>query len=100
MIMVCASVAELLIQYKIICIALKSLFQQSRAAINAATQKRGKRVSADQCNIKRHTGIVEDPALPKDQVKDWMWILGLFVTIVIAMVIYSVQWVRSSECQV
>ena len=97
MIMVCASVAELLIQYKIIYIAFKSLFQQSRAAINAVAQKHGQRVSADHNSIEHHTDTVKDPALPKDQVKDWMWILGLFVTIIIAMVIYSVQWVRSSE---
>lgn len=98
MIMVCASVAELLIQYKIIYIAFKSLFQQSKTGINAVAQKHGKRVFADHNRIEHHTDIVTDPALPKDQVKDWMWILGLLVTIVMAMVIYSVQWVRNSEC--
>ncbi|KAL5326356.1 hypothetical protein ACEPPN_004040 [Leptodophora sp. 'Broadleaf-Isolate-01'] len=92
MIMVCASVAELLIQYKIIYIAFKSLFQQSKTGINAVAQKHGKRVFADHNRIEHHTDIVTDPALPKDQVKDWMWILGLLVTIVMAMVIYSVQW--------
>ena len=97
--MVCASVAELLIQYKVIYIAFKSLFQQFRVIINAAAQKHGKRIFADRSSTERHEEIIEDPALPKDQVKDWMWILGLFITIVMAIVIYSVQWVKGSECR-
>lgn len=94
--MVCASMAELFIQYKVIYIAFKSLFRQFCVIINAAAQKHGKRIFADHSNTEHHRDIIEDPALPKDQVKDWMWMLGLFVTIVVAIVIYSVQWVKDS----
>lgn len=95
--MVCASMAELLIQYKVIYIAFKSLFQQACGGINAAYQKRGKssKFFAKNGNVESHVDIVEDPALPKDVVKDWMWMLGLLVTIVIAMIICQLQWVNS-----
>lgn len=95
MIMVCASMAELIIQYKVIFIAFKSLFQQASAGINAAYEKRGKSNAffAKHGNLEHHVELVEDPALPKDQVKDWMWTLGLLITIVIAMIIGQLQWV-------
>ncbi len=93
--MVCCSMAELFIQYKVIYIAFKSLFQQACGAIDAAAKKRGKTMAFFEKHggAEGHVDIVEDPAVPKDQVKDWMWILGLFVTIVIAMIICAVQWV-------
>lgn len=96
MIMVCSSMAELFIQYKIIWIAFKSLFHQSCVAINTRAQKRGKPIKFFQKHgqeIRKYDDIVEDPAKPEDQVKDWMWILGLVITIVLAMVICQLQWV-------
>lgn len=94
--MVCASMAELFIQYKVIGIAFKSLFQQACAGINAAYQKRGKSSNffAKHGNAEDESDLVEDPALPKDQIKDWMWMLGLLVTIVIATNVCLFQWVK------
>ena len=88
--------AELFIQYKVIYFAFKSLFQSASAGINAMYQKRGKtsKFFSKHGNAERSSDLVEDPALPQDQVKDWMWILGLLVTIVIAMIIFQLQWVR------
>jgi hypothetical protein len=97
MIMVCASMAELIIQYKVIYLAFKSLFQQASSGINTVLERRGKtsKFFAKHGNTERSTELVEDPARPEDLVKDWMWILGLLVTIVIAMIIFQLQWVRA-----
>ena len=42
--------------------------------------------------VKANENIIEDPALPKDQVSLWMWVTGLIVTIAVAMVIFALQW--------
>ena len=88
--------AELFIQYKVIYIAFKSLFKQASSGINTLYQRRGKTSAffSKHGNTESDAQLVEDPAKPEDLVKDWMWILGLLVTIVIAMVIFQLQWVR------
>src|SRR5450432_2170320 len=92
--MVCCSMAELFIQYKIIWIAFKSLFHQSCVGIHEWSQRRGKTYAffAKHAKAQKNIDIVEDPARPEDQVKDWQWILGLFVTLIIAFIICWVQW--------
>ena len=98
MIMVCASLAELFIQYKIIAFAFKSLFQSSCSGLQAHAQKRDKSIAFLERHASkyRNANVVEDPAKPEEQVRDWMWIVGLIVTIVIAMVICQLQWVCST----
>ncbi|KFY17333.1 hypothetical protein V492_00743 [Pseudogymnoascus sp. VKM F-4246] len=94
MIMVCASLAELFIQYKVIWIAFKTVFRQVNVAIDEAARKRGKVIPF----CARHAGtidasdLVEDPFPPHQQVKDWMWMLGLVVTLVVSFVICHFQW--------
>jgi len=96
MIMVCASMVELFIQYKIISFAFKSPFQCACSGLQSVAQRRGKTVPFFEKHAAkyRNADIVEDPAKPEDQVKDWMWIFGLIVTIVIVMIICQLQWVR------
>jgi hypothetical protein len=98
MIMVCASLAELFIQYKIIAFAFKSLFQSACSGLQTHAQKRGKSIAFLEKHASKHrnANVVEDPAKPEDQVRDWMWIVGLIVTIVIAMIICQLQWVCST----
>jgi len=95
MIMVCVSLAELFIQYKIIAYAFKSLFQSGCASLQASAQRRGKSYPFIEKHAAKHnnTDVVEDPTRPEDQVKNWMWMLGLLITIVIAMIICHFQWV-------
>ena len=90
--------AELLIQYKVLYISFKSLFQQSCIAINSAYEKRGKqsKLFAKHGAAAIHTELVEDPAKPEDLVKDWMWMLGAIITVVVAMIIGQLQWVSIS----
>jgi hypothetical protein len=99
MIMVCVSLAELFIQYKIIAIAFKSLFQSACSGLQGIAERRGKNLNflARHAAGARNGNIVEDPTRPEDQVKDWMWIVGLLVTIVIAMIICQLQWVSRTK---
>lgn len=94
MIMVCASMAELFIQYKVIWFAFKSIFHHSCAGVNSILVRRGKSNSFfEKHGAEIHSeDIVEDPARPEDQVKDWMWMSGLLATIVTAMIICHFQW--------
>lgn len=100
MIMVCVSLAELFIQYKIIAFAFKSLFQSACSSLQTAAQRRGKNVPFFEKHAAKHRNadVVEDPTRPEDQVKDWMWILGLLVTVVVAMIICQFQWVGRLPC--
>lgn len=94
MIMVCCALAELAVQYKIIWFAFKSLGRTASRGINAQLIKRGKssafwqRHAAEQEN----SNVVQDPARSEDQVKPWMWISGLLVAVVIAILIGELQW--------
>ena len=87
--MMCCSLAELFIQYKIIGIAFKSLFGSACSSLQTVAQRRGKSVPffEKHADIHRNTDVVEDPAKPEDRIMDWMWIVGLIITIVIARVI-------------
>ena len=91
--MVCAAMAELIIQSKAIWLAFKSLFQGAYVGINTLAQRRAKSISFfAKHSVTEHSEIlVEDPARPEDQVKDWMWLLGLLVTVVVAMIIGQIQ---------
>lgn len=99
MIMVCCSMAELFIQYKVIWFAFKSLYSQACVGLNAVAQRRGKNYAYLQKHAARENSkdVVEDFARPEDLVKDWMWMVGLLVTIILAMIICQLQWVRCSH---
>jgi len=95
MVMVCSSMAELLVQYKVIGYGFKTVWYQSCAAINEKLVAKGKTNAffAKHGAPRVKSGDeVEDPASPDEQVKHWMWILGLIVTVIVAIVIFHFQW--------
>ncbi|KAI0127548.1 OPT superfamily oligopeptide transporter [Xylariales sp. AK1849] len=96
MIMVCASMAELLIQYKVIWYGFRTIGHQSAAGINDILVKRGKHsafFAKHGANAaKDDETMVKDSARPEDQVKTWIWVVGLIVTIAVAMVIFALLW--------
>jgi hypothetical protein len=95
MIMVCGSLAELFIHYKVIWLGFKSVFRASNAGLDSFAKKRGKTVAffEKHGSGERSVDLVEDPARPEDQVKSWMWMLGLLVTLVVSFIICALQWV-------
>ncbi|EMR65843.1 putative oligopeptide transporter protein [Eutypa lata UCREL1] len=96
MIMVCTSMAELFVQYKVISYAFRSVWQKTCVSINDMLVKRGKhsayfaRKAATE--VKGAEDMVEDPARPEDQVRVWMWSSGLVLTIVAGILIFHYQW--------
>ncbi|AEO69806.1 858e2628-2234-4ac8-b6d4-9dfb78f5fb95 [Thermothielavioides terrestris] len=95
MVMVCSSMAELFVQYKVIWAAFKSVWNQSCAGINNILTARGKSsafFAKHGAPVEKDETIVEDPFPPEQQVKHWMWILGLLVAVVIGMLIFHFQW--------
>lgn len=87
--------AELLVQYKVIGIGFKAIWNQSCGGINNYLVSKGKSspfFARHGAVREKSEDMVEDPAPSKDQVKNWMWILGLLVTVVIGMIIFQLQW--------
>lgn len=96
MIMVCTSMAELFVQYKVISYAFRSVWHNTCVTINEQLVKRGKHSKyfsekAAQ-EVQGAENMVEDPAKPEDQVKVWVWSLGLIVTVVVGILIFHYQW--------
>ncbi|PNS18116.1 hypothetical protein CAC42_3561 [Sphaceloma murrayae] len=96
MIMVCASLAEFFVQYKIIWKGLKTAWQGIAGAAASYQTKRGKTPSAF---LEKHShkdpegdDAVQDFALPKDIVRTWEWSLGLVVTLIVTCIIGHMQF--------
>lgn len=95
MVMVCSSMAELFVQYKTIWTGVRSLWNQTCGAINDSMTARGKssaffaKHGAPMVKPENH---VEDPFPEEQQVKNWMWLLGLLVTLVLGMLVFHFQW--------
>ncbi|KAM7215417.1 OPT oligopeptide transporter domain containing protein [Rhypophila decipiens] len=95
MVMVCSSMAELIVQYKVIGYGFKTIWYQSCSGINhrlVAKGKTSKFFSKYGAPREKTEDEVEDFAAPEDQVKHWMWLVGLLATVVIAMIIFHFQW--------
>ncbi|KAK0668193.1 putative transporter [Cercophora samala] len=95
MVMVCSSMAELFVQYKVIGSGVSTIWNQGCGGINSMLVKRGKSSNffAKHGSPKvRSENMVQDPFPPEQQVKNWMWIVGLLVTVVISMIIFHFQW--------
>lgn len=64
-------------------------------SINDVLEKRGKRnefIAKHAAKAKNDSGLVKDFATPEQQVPDWVWMTGLLVVIVIAMIINHFQF--------
>ncbi|KDN64895.1 putative oligopeptide transporter [Colletotrichum sublineola] len=65
-------------------------------SIHETAMKRNKRIEFfakyAEAEQKLDADHVEDPATPEQQVKTWVWVLGLFGSIVLACIVMGVQW--------
>ncbi|KAI8625637.1 OPT superfamily oligopeptide transporter [Xylariaceae sp. FL1651] len=96
LIMVATSIAELLVQYKILAHAGRAVWRSTCTGLNKlAIRMNGRpspfferraQASADDA------GMVADPARPEDQVPMWQWMLGLLVSIVVGIIVFHYQW--------
>lgn len=95
MVMVCSSMAELFVQYRVIWAAFSSGWNQTCAGINNMLTARGKSspfFAKHGAPKMRSEDLVEDPFPREQQVRLWMWVSGLIATIVLAILIFHFQW--------
>ncbi|KAK3987658.1 putative transporter [Cladorrhinum sp. PSN332] len=95
MVMVCSSMAELFVQYKVIWNGCTTVWTEACGGINGWLTSRGKAnafFAKHGVAKQKSEDMVEDPFPPEQQVKTWMWGLGLLATLVIAMIIGHFQW--------
>lgn len=93
MVMICASFAELFVQYKLIWFALKSAFKGMVMGTNSVLNRFGKNSSW----MERHSkvaedNLIQDPAPEHEQVKMWQWGPALILTIILTCVILALQY--------
>ncbi|KAI1822520.1 OPT oligopeptide transporter protein-domain-containing protein [Xylaria intraflava] len=96
LIMVATSIAELLVQYKIIAHAGITAWRASCNGLNQLTIKiRGRPSSFFERQASQYVDdptLVADSARPEDQVPIWQWSLGLLVSIVVGIIVFHFQW--------
>ncbi|KAJ1337420.1 OPT/YSL family transporter [Microdochium nivale] len=96
MIMVCSSMAELFVQYKVIWYAFRVVGQRFYESVNSTLVKRGKHseffASRAAREVKGNEDMVQDPATPDQQVPVAYWSIGLLATLVLGMLVFHYQW--------
>lgn len=96
LIMVATSIAELLVQYKVLGHAGKAVWKSLAGGLNQLTIKiKGQSnpwLENQATKYEDDPDMVADPAKPEDQVPMWQWMLGLVVSIVAGILIFQYQW--------
>ncbi|GKT47522.1 putative metallocarboxypeptidase ECM14 [Colletotrichum spaethianum] len=96
MVMVCSSMGELLVHWKIIYFGFKAGWKSICLSIHETAMKRNKRIEFfakyAEAEEKLDADHVEDPATPEQQVKTWIWVVGLFASIILACIVMGLQW--------
>ncbi|EFQ34029.1 oligopeptide transporter [Colletotrichum graminicola M1.001] len=96
MVMVCSSMAELLVHWKIIYYGFKAGWKSICLSVHQTAMKRNKRIEFfakyAEAEEKMDANHVEDPATPDQQVNTWIWVTGLFASIILACIVMGVQW--------
>ncbi|KAI0448843.1 OPT oligopeptide transporter protein-domain-containing protein [Xylaria acuta] len=96
LIMVATSIAELLVQYKVLAHAGKATWKAMCRGFNQLTIKVTGKPSAfferQASKYEDDPNMVVDSARPEDQVPMWQWMLGLVASIVIAIIVFHYQW--------
>ncbi|KAK0745504.1 OPT oligopeptide transporter protein-domain-containing protein [Schizothecium vesticola] len=94
MVMICSSMIELFIQYKVILAGMKTAWRETCITINAKFVARGKtsKFFAKQAERPDNSNFIKDPAPPHEQVKHWVWISGTIFSAVLAIIVFHFQW--------
>ena len=91
--MIVVSFTELLLQYKVIGMAFNAVGKALAAATADGLEKFGKSIPfLRKYGNSKQADPVEDPALPNDLVKMWMWMPGLILSIITICVVAGVEF--------
>ncbi|KAI1306651.1 OPT oligopeptide transporter protein-domain-containing protein [Xylaria venustula] len=96
LIMVATSIAELLVQYKVLAHAGKAAWKAICSGLNGIKVKLGGKPSVylerQANNYQDDPNMVVDSARIEDQVPMWQWMSGLVASIVIGIIVFHYQW--------
>ncbi|KAI0876660.1 OPT oligopeptide transporter protein-domain-containing protein [Hypoxylon argillaceum] len=96
LIMVATSIAELLVQYKVLGHAGMSAWKGLSSGLNDLSIKvSGKPSPFFERQASKYAddpNMVADSARPEDQVPMWQWMLGLVLSIVVGIIVFEYQW--------
>ena len=99
--MIAVSFTELALQWRIFWFAFKALYRGIGSGIYAASRSMGKEITAlKNFGTQSEEDYVEDSAAPEDQVKMWMWIPGLLLSIVCICVVLGVEFEMVSRAHI
>lgn len=91
--MICASFAELFVQYKLIWFAFKSVWKGIAMGLDTVLKKLGKQSAflekQSQLEVEH---VVKDPSPEEDQVKMYQWGPGLIVVIIATCIVLGLQY--------
>lgn len=95
MVLICYSMAEFLVHFKIIWYGMKYSWANISAALRDALAKRGKKSPFFEKQAAKaidEASVVEDFATPQQQVANWVWALGCLAVLVVTFIIFEVQF--------
>ncbi|KAF6830584.1 metal-nicotianamine transporter YSL7 [Colletotrichum plurivorum] len=96
MIMVCCSMAELIVHWKIIYYGFGAGWKSICMSIHGLATKYNKRIEffakRAESEEKEDEDAIQDPATPAQQVATWIWVVGVFASVILAIIIMALQW--------
>ncbi|KAJ0166706.1 putative metal-nicotianamine transporter YSL5 [Colletotrichum tanaceti] len=96
MVMVCSSMGEMLVHWKVIYFGFRAGWRSTCLSIHETAMKKNKRIGFfakyAEAEEKTEADAGEDPATPDQQVKTWVWVVGLFASVILACIVMGLQW--------
>ncbi|KAI8656266.1 hypothetical protein NCS56_01229900 [Fusarium sp. Ph1] len=95
MVLMVYSLVEFFLHAKVVWDGIKFAMRESARSINNRLQARGKHVAFLEKQARKAdegSGLVEDFALPGDQVPSWMWVVGALTFVVVACIVAELQF--------
>lgn len=95
MVLMVYSLVEFFLHAKVVWDGIKFAMRESARSINNKLQARGKHVAFFEKQARKAdegSGLVEDFALPGDQVPSWVWVVGALAFVVVACIVAELQF--------
>ncbi|KAF2090219.1 oligopeptide transporter [Saccharata proteae CBS 121410] len=91
--MIAVSFTELVVQWKIFVYGGRALWRGCCGGIYAVGKACGKQLGwFQERSVQDQENVVEDPAAPEDQVKMWMWMPGLILSIICICIVMGIEF--------
>ncbi|KAL1634554.1 hypothetical protein SLS56_002247 [Neofusicoccum ribis] len=91
--MIAVSFTELAMQWRVFVYGFRAIYRGCCGGIYAIGRAAGKELGYFEKNSKQELkDVVEDPALPSERVRTWMWLPGLVITIITTCVVMGVEF--------